>query len=130
MNHLPADALPLIQLRTERRSNHPWIFQKMVEKPDPKPKPGTIVDIVDRAGVFAGRGFYNGHSSISLRVLTQDNAEELEEAVLARKSSDAGARRRERRKRETRTEAYRLVQSEGEGWSGLGVDLCSHSFFI
>ncbi|MCC6596834.1 MAG: RlmI/RlmK family 23S rRNA methyltransferase, partial [Rhodanobacteraceae bacterium] len=61
-----ADALPLIRLKTERRSNHPWIFQKMVEKPADRPKPGSIVDIVDREGRFAGRGFYNGHSRISL----------------------------------------------------------------
>ena len=63
-------ANPVIHLKIERRSNHPWIFQKMVEKPDPKPKPGSIVDIVDRDGTFAGRGFYNGHSRIALRVLT------------------------------------------------------------
>jgi len=61
---------PIVHLKIERRSNHPWIFQKMVEKPDPRPKPGSIVDIIDREGTFAGRGFYNGHSRIALRVLT------------------------------------------------------------
>ena len=44
----------------------------MVEKPEPRPKPGSVVDIVDRDGALAGRGFYNGHSRISLRVLTTD----------------------------------------------------------
>ncbi|KAA0233031.1 MAG: FAD-dependent oxidoreductase, partial [Armatimonadetes bacterium] len=64
------EAVPLVRLKTERRSNHPWIFQKMVEKPDPKPRPGTVVDIEDRSGAWVGRGFYNGHSRIALRVLT------------------------------------------------------------
>ena len=33
---------------------------------------GSVVDIVDRAGQWVGRGFYNGHSRIALRVLTTD----------------------------------------------------------
>ena len=41
---------PLIHLKTERRSTHPWIFQKMVEKPEPRPKPGSVVEIIDREG--------------------------------------------------------------------------------
>ena len=45
-----ADALPVVRLKTERHSNHPWIFQKMVEKPEPKPRPGSVVDIEDRTG--------------------------------------------------------------------------------
>ncbi|MBP6328934.1 MAG: RlmI/RlmK family 23S rRNA methyltransferase, partial [Dokdonella sp.] len=47
MNKHPPGALPVVQLKIERRSNHPWIFQKMVERPEPKPKPGSIVEIVD-----------------------------------------------------------------------------------
>ncbi|MBS0439390.1 MAG: RlmI/RlmK family 23S rRNA methyltransferase, partial [Proteobacteria bacterium] len=65
-----SSANPVVHLKIERRSNHPWIFQKMVEKPDPRPRPGSVVDIVDRNGDFGGRGFYNGHSRIALRVLT------------------------------------------------------------
>ena len=66
MNTEPA-ALPVIRLKTERRSTHPWIFQKMVEKPDVRPKPGSVVEIIDREGNFAGRGFYNGHSKLCAR---------------------------------------------------------------
>ena len=52
-----AGELPVIHLKTERRSLHPWIFQKMVEKPTVRPKPGSVVEIIDREGAFAGRGF-------------------------------------------------------------------------
>jgi 23S rRNA (cytosine1962-C5)-methyltransferase len=130
MNHPAADALPLIQLKTERRSNHPWIFQKMVEKPDPKPRPGTIVEIVDREGTFAGRGFYNGHSRISLRVLTQDPDEAVDEAFFARKIGDAIALRRELLQLDTITDAYRLVHSEGDGLSGLVVDRFANTVVV
>ncbi|HVT31628.1 MAG TPA: class I SAM-dependent rRNA methyltransferase [Rhodanobacteraceae bacterium] len=115
-------SLPVIQLKTERRSTHPWIFQKMVEKPAVKPKPGSIVEIVDREGSFAGRGFYNGHSRIALRVLTADPAEHIDEAFFARRIGDALALRRDLLKLDAVTDAYRLIHSEGDGLSGLVVD--------
>ena len=71
---MSVSALPQVRLKIERRSSHPWIFQKMVEKPDKRLPPGTVVDIIDRDGNWAGRGFWNGHSRISLRVLTNDPA--------------------------------------------------------
>ncbi|MEO8011624.1 MAG: RlmI/RlmK family 23S rRNA methyltransferase, partial [Dokdonella sp.] len=117
-----SDALQVVTLKIERRSNHPWIYQKMVEKPDPKPKPGSIVDIVDREGTFAGRGFYNGHSRITLRVLTADPDEALDEAFFTRKIAAAVALRRDLLKLDAVTDAYRLVHSEGDGLSGLVVD--------
>ena len=130
MNPQAAGALPLITLKTERRSNHPWIFQKMVEKPDPKPKPGTIVDIVDREGQFAGRGFYNGHSRISLRVLTMNPDEAVDEAFFARRIGAAIALRRDQLKLDAVTDAYRLVHSEGDGLSGLVVDRFANTVVV
>ncbi|WP_395680126.1 class I SAM-dependent rRNA methyltransferase [Dokdonella sp.] len=124
------EALPLITLKTERRSNHPWIFQKMVEKPDPKPRPGTIVDIVDREGNFAGRGFYNGHSRISLRVLTMNPDEPVDAAFFARKIGAAIALRRDQLKLDAVTDAYRLVHSEGDGLSGLVVDRFANTLVV
>jgi len=115
-------ALPVVKLKIERRSNHPWIFQKMVEKPVAKPKPGTVVDIVDNTGVWVGRGFYNGHSRIALRVLTEDADEAIDEAWFARKIRAAVALRRELLKLDESTDAWRVVHSEGDGISGLVVD--------
>src|SRR5690606_22262082 len=40
------DPLPTIRLRNAWRSSHPWIFQRLVEKPAQRVKPGSIVDIV------------------------------------------------------------------------------------
>lgn len=130
MNMPASGNLPLIQLKTERRSNHPWIFQKMVEKPVNKPKPGSIVDIVDREGQFAGRGFYNGHSRIALRVLTGDPDEAVDEAFFARKIGTAIALRREVLKLDAVTDACRLIHSEGDGLSGLVVDRFANTLVI
>ena len=130
MNHDSTRTLPVIHLKTERRSNHPWIFQKMVEKPAVKPKPGTIVEIIDREGNFAGRGFYNGHSRIALRVLTADPAESVDEAFFARKIAAAVALRRDLLKLDAITDAYRLIHSEGDGLSGLVVDRFADTLVI
>ena len=126
----PQNPNPLVRLKIERRSNHPWIFQKMVEKPDPKPKPGTVVDIVDRDGVFAGRGFYNGHSRIALRVLTADPDEAVDEAFFARKIDEAVRLRRDVLKLDAVTDAYRVIHSEGDGLSGLVVDRFANTLVV
>lgn len=118
----PAPPLPIVHLKTERRSNHPWIFQKMVEKPAVKPRPGSIVEIRDRDGSFAGRGFYNGHSRIALRVLTADPDEMVGIDFFERRIARAIALRRETLGLDAVTDAYRLVHSEGDDLSGLVVD--------
>lgn len=114
--------LPLVRLKTERRSTHPWIFQKMVEKPDPKPKPGSVVDIADRTGAWVGRGFYNGHSRIALRVLTEDVDEVIDADFFRRRIARAIELRRQVLNLDSATDACRLIHSEGDDLSGLIVD--------
>jgi 23S rRNA (cytosine1962-C5)-methyltransferase len=123
-------ANPIVHLKIERRSNHPWIFQKMVEKPEVKPKPGTVVDIYDRDGTFAGRGFYNGHSRIALRVLTANPDEDVDEAFFARKIAQAVQLRRDVLKLDAVTDVYRVIHSEGDGLSGLVVDRFADTLVI
>ena len=47
MHRMDASALPTVRLRNAWRSSHPWIFQKLVEKPAVKPKPGSLVDVIE-----------------------------------------------------------------------------------
>jgi 23S rRNA (cytosine1962-C5)-methyltransferase len=113
---------PEIRLKIARRSSHPWIFQKMVEKPANRLPAGSVVEIIDRDQQWVGRGFYNGHSRIALRVLTTDPAESVDDAFFARRLGSAVALRREWLRLDAVTDAYRLVHSEGDGLSGLVVD--------
>jgi len=122
MNAPRDEAIPTVHLKIERRSNHPWIFQKMVEKPEPKPKPGSVVAIVDRDGKRCGSGFYNGHSRIALRVLSEDPDEKIDERFFTRKLEAAVALRRDLLGLDQVTDAYRLCHSEGDGLSGLVLD--------
>jgi 23S rRNA (cytosine1962-C5)-methyltransferase len=115
-------ALPQVRLKIARRSSHPWIFQKMVEKPAVRLPGGSIVDVLDRAGQWVGRGFYNGHSRISLRVLTTNRDEAIDADFLQRRLDQAVALRRTWLGLDAVADAYRLVHSEGDGLSGLVVD--------
>ncbi len=115
-------ALPQVRLKIARRSAHPWIFQKMVERPGQRLPAGSVVDIVDRDDQWVGRGFYNGHSRIALRVLTSDPAEAIDDAFFQRRLSQAIALRRDWLRLDDITDAYRLVHAEGDGLSGLVVD--------
>jgi 23S rRNA (cytosine1962-C5)-methyltransferase len=117
-----AVSLPAVRLKIARRSSHPWIFQKMVEKPATRLPPGSVVDILDRDGKWVGRGFWNGHSRISLRVMTNDPAEAIDDDFFARRIARAVALRRDWLGLDAVTNAYRLVHSEGDDLSGLVVD--------
>jgi 23S rRNA (cytosine1962-C5)-methyltransferase len=94
----------------------------MVEKPAARLHPGTVVDIQDRDGQWVGRGFYNGHSRIALRVLTTDVSESIDHDFFANRIARAIALRRDWLKLDAKTDAYRIVHSEGDGLSGLVVD--------
>jgi 23S rRNA (cytosine1962-C5)-methyltransferase len=114
--------LPAVRLRIARRSAHPWVFQKMVEKPAARLPGGSVVDVLDRDGRWVGRGFYNGHSRIALRVLTADPAEAIDDAFFERRLGRALALRRDWLRLDDVADAYRLVFSEGDDLSGLVVD--------
>jgi len=117
-----ASDLPQVKLKIVRRSSHPWIFQKMVEKPlEPIPG-GSIVDVVDREGQWVGRGFFNWHSRIALRLLTSKQEEVIDPAFFAKRVAQAVELRRNWLKLDEVTNAYRLIHSEGDGLSGLVVD--------
>ncbi|GGK16829.1 class I SAM-dependent rRNA methyltransferase [Luteimonas terricola] len=116
------DALPVVRLRNAWRSSHPWIFQKLVEKPTPRPKPGTIVDVVGVDGEWIGRGFYNGHSRIAVRILETNPNVPVDAGWFSRKIADAVALRREVLRLDASSDAWRVVHSEGDGLSGLVVD--------
>ncbi|MES5813630.1 class I SAM-dependent rRNA methyltransferase [Pseudoxanthomonas sp. Soil82] len=113
---------PTVRLKNAWRSSHPWIFQKVVDKPAQKPKPGEIVDAFDIDGQFIGRGFYNGHSRIALRILETDPAVAVDAAWFERRIGAAVELRRQVLKLDEVSNAWRVVHAEGDGLSGLVVD--------
>ncbi len=117
----PAES-PVVRLKNAWRSSHPWIFQRLVEKPAQRPKPGSIVDVVGIDGAFIGRGFYNGHSRIAVRILETNPDVAVDQGWFARKIAEAASLRRDVLKLDDVSNAWRVVHSEGDGLSGLVVD--------
>jgi len=117
-----SSSLPQVRLKIARRSSHPWIFQKMVEKPATRLQSGSVVDVLDRDGQWVGRGLYNGHSRIALRILTANADETIDAEFFARRLARAIGLRRDWLGLDAVSDAYRLVHSEGDGLSGLVVD--------
>ena len=115
-------ALPTVHLKNAWRSSHPWIFQRLVEKPAQRPKPGSLVDVIGVEGDWIGRGFYNGHSRIAVRILETDPDVPVDAGWFSRKIADAVALRRDVLGLDAVTDAWRVVHSEGDGISGLVVD--------
>ena len=122
MHRMDASALPTVRLRNAWRSSHPWIFQKLVEKPAIKPKPGSLVDVIGVEGEWIGRGFYNGHSRIAVRLLEADQDTVVDAAWFAHRIAEAVRLRREFLRLDQVSDAWRVVHSEGDGLSGLVVD--------
>ena len=116
------EPLPVVRLKNAWNSTHPWIFQRLVEKPAQRPKPGSIVEVVGVDGVFIGRGFYNGHSRIALRMLESDPDAAVDADWFARKIGAAVQLRREVLKLDEVGNAWRVFHSEGDGISGLVID--------
>jgi len=123
-SNAPSNAAPLpeIRLRNAWTSRHPWIFQKLVEKPAQRPKPGSLVEVTGPDGVWLGRGFYNGHSRIAIRLLERDPDVAVDADWFAAKIAEAVRLRREVLKLDAVSDAWRVVHSEGDGLSGLVVD--------
>ncbi|PKL99520.1 MAG: RlmI/RlmK family 23S rRNA methyltransferase, partial [Gammaproteobacteria bacterium HGW-Gammaproteobacteria-6] len=81
-----------------------------------------LVDIEDNTGVWVARGFYNGHSRIALRVLTENPDEAVDAGFFRTRIAKAVRLRRETLRLDEVSDAWRVVHSEGDGLSGLVVD--------
>jgi 23S rRNA (cytosine1962-C5)-methyltransferase len=118
----PTQVPPTVQLSEPFRRDHPWIFQRAVRKPEDRIPPGSVVRVMNPDGSFVGQGFYNGHARIGVRLLTRDQTTTLDAQFIARRLDTAIALRRDVLKLDAVTNAYRLVNAEGDGMSGLVID--------
>jgi len=114
--------LPVVKLGARRNSLHPWIFQKMVDRPRQVLPPGTWVTIVEKGGVFAGRGIYNPRSPLALRVITELESDRIDYAFFQKKLRSAKDLRESVLSIPGQSDSYRLVHSEADGLSGLIID--------
>ncbi|MGL4550047.1 MAG: class I SAM-dependent rRNA methyltransferase [Gemmataceae bacterium] len=100
---------------------HPWVFAGAIDRVEGEPADGAEVDLVSSTGAFIARGLFNGRSKVRVRLYSWREGEELDDAFLRGRLADAVALRRDLGLLDPEG-ACRLVNSEGDGLSGLTVD--------
>lgn len=111
-------------LRTGRdgpvRGGNPWIFSQAIARIEPAPpEAGAMVEVRGSGGDLLGAGYYNPATTIAVRMLWWGKppgpprilAHRLNDAIALRKTF-VGAD----------TDAYRIVNGDGDGLSGVVVD--------
>jgi len=100
------------------RNRHPWIFSGAIQS-ESGPDLAPFGDLFDQEGTLVASGFYSAKSQIRLRAWSFE--EPVTSELIARRLAESIARRDALRTESTN--AVRLVHSEGDGMSGLVVDL-------
>jgi 23S rRNA (cytosine1962-C5)-methyltransferase len=99
----------------------PHVFPRMLGGVSPDAKAGDLVAVYDKLGQRIGAGLYNPRAKIPLRVVchsAEPVGEDYFEAALRR----AVVLRCDWLKLDEQTDAWRAVNSDGDGLSGLTVD--------
>lgn len=95
-----------------------WIYAGYIAEVAGEPAPGDVVDVRTHSGRVIGRGFFNPHSKIRVRLLTFRDEPIDEEFWAARIASATALRKR----LVSDTNAYRLIHGESDFLPGLIVD--------
>ena len=112
---------PALRLKRghETARTHPWIFKGDVADASDV-EPGSAITVVDAAGRFVGRGFYNPRPALCCRILTWTG--DPLDAAFFRRRLDAAVALRARGQPQGAPTLCRLVWSEADGLPGFVVD--------
>jgi 23S rRNA (cytosine1962-C5)-methyltransferase len=100
---------------------HPWIFSGGIESVEGSPEDGDWVEVKDASKKTVGFGHYQ-KGTITVRVISF-SAEKPSEKLYSDKIAQALQQRQGTKVISEETNAYRLVHGEGDGLSGLIIDV-------
>ena len=100
---------------------HPWVLDAAVMRVEGQPADGDVVDLATHDGTFIARGLWNAESRLRVRLFTFDSGVHLNAALWHQRLASAVGLRRSLGL-DGRNRAARIVNSEGDGLSGLTVD--------
>jgi 23S rRNA (cytosine1962-C5)-methyltransferase len=118
-------AYPVLRLKKGREKSllkgHPWLFSGAIAPADhPPSEPGELVCISSWDGSMLGVGFYNVLSDIAIRVLSTDSETAIDVPFWRTRIRQALSLRKTVIPADT--DAFRLINAEGDGMPGLVVD--------
>ena len=107
------------------RRGHPWVFPKAIMRHTGRMITGELVDVFSADEELLGVGIYNEHSLYRVRLLAYafesiDTTSIAE--IIAHRLRQALVIRKQLGLPNASTSAYRVVNSEGDGLSGLTID--------
>ena len=103
-------------------NGHPWVYSGAIARHPNRVSPGGIVDVIDHKNRFIGRGNYNPHSAIRVRILTRIQDCPIDQTFFCA-AIDRAYQLRQQISLPEHTNAYRIVHGESDGLPGLVVDL-------
>lgn len=102
------------------RGGHPWVYEGEVTGMEGTPQDGELVDVVSRKGRYLGTGFYNHHSKIRIRVISNNTNDTFDEAFFRRRLRHAWDYRKTVMGEDR--DCCRIIFGEADHFPGLTVD--------
>ncbi len=109
------------RLRANLR-RHPWVYGNSIDRIEGEYADGDAVVVRGKDGRFLAHGFVNDRSRLRLRLVSFDREAPPEADLLRARVREAVRLRHEVLGLRERTDAYRVIHSEGDGLPGLVVD--------
>ena len=125
-------AYPEITLKKGREASllrgHPWVFSGAIGAIKGGPTDGDVILAKDAAGKPLALGFFNSRTDIAFRVLTS-NCDQVISADFWQDRLQSACELRQKIINK-QTDAYRLVNAEGDGFPGLIADVYGSTLVV
>jgi 23S rRNA (cytosine1962-C5)-methyltransferase len=99
---------------------HPWLYTERVKSESHRGKPGDLAVVFDAKKRFVAVGLYDPLSPIRMRVLRANVPGPIDRDFFAERIAKALARRLPLL--QTKTDGYRMIHGESDGFPGLVID--------
>lgn len=101
------------------REGHLWVFSNEIEDSPQAKGEGEIIELEDYKGNFLGKGYFNRHSLITIRILSYQKDEKIDKNFFFKRIEQA---LKYRQRIYPQLSSYRIVYSEGDFLPGLIID--------
>lgn len=119
---------PVAVLKEKREKSallrHPWVFSGAIASISPEAGDGGVISVRASDGRFLGRAFLNRRSQITLRIVSFDEREQIDDDFWQGRLMQALGRRAQWGAGGLREgSAFRIINAEADGFPGLIADV-------
>jgi 23S rRNA (cytosine1962-C5)-methyltransferase len=104
-------------------AGHPWVYSGAISHVEGDPQTGSVVQVCDHKGDIIGVGTFNASARIAVRMLGSEIPQGGVEALVRERILAARDKRQRLGLPSEDTNAYRLINGEGDGLPGVFCDL-------